>query len=80
MGRAGARDTGRCSGENIYPHEIEDFLHTHPMVAVVYVIGLPDAKSGETVLAWVQVREGQSATQEDIRERGLEDVARAATA
>ena len=36
-------------GENIYPREIEEFLHTHPKIADVYVVGVPDAKLGETV-------------------------------
>jgi len=55
-------------GENIYPREVEDFLHTHPKIADVYVVGLPDAKLGETVLAWVQLKEGHSATAEEIRD------------
>jgi len=116
-----AKDTIIRGGENIYPREVEEYLHTHPAVADVYVVGLPDAKLGETVLAWVQLRPGATATEEEIRnfcrgkiayfkvpqyirfvdtfpmtvtkkvqkflireqeirERGLEDVARAATA
>src|SRR5206468_4171176 len=55
-------------GENIYPREVEDFLHTHPKVADVYVVGLPDARLGETVLAWIQLKAGVEATQEEIRE------------
>ncbi len=47
---------------------MEDFLHTHPKVADVYVIGIPDAKLGETVVAWVQLRGGETATEEEIRE------------
>jgi fatty-acyl-CoA synthase len=66
--RGRAKDTIIRGGENIYPREVEDFLHTHPKIADVYVIGLPDAKLGETVLAWVQLKEGQSATAEEIRE------------
>ena len=62
-----ARDTIIRGGENIYPREVEDFLHTHPKIADVYVIGLPDAKLGETVLAWVQLKDGQSATAEEIQ-------------
>ena len=45
-------------GENIYPREVEEFLHTHPKIADVYVVGLPDARLGETVLAWVQLKHG----------------------
>jgi len=63
-----AKDTIIRGGENIYPREVEDFLHTHPKIADVYVVGLPDAKLGETVLAWVQLKEGHSATAEEIRD------------
>ena len=45
-------------GENIYPKEIEEFLHTHPDVEDVQVIGVPDAKYGEELAAWVKVRDG----------------------
>jgi len=62
-----AKDTIIRGGENIYPREIEDFLHTHPKVADVYVIGLPDAKLGETVAAWVQLKHGEEADEEEIR-------------
>jgi hypothetical protein len=54
-----AKDTIIRGGENIYPREVEDFLHTHPKIADVYVIGIPDAKLGETVLAWVQLKPGE---------------------
>ena len=54
-----AKDTIIRGGENIYPREVEDFLHTHPKIADVYVIGIPDAKLGETVLAWVQLKSGR---------------------
>jgi fatty-acyl-CoA synthase len=47
---------------------VEDFLHTHPKVADVYVVGIPDAKLGETVLAWVQLEAGVEATAEEIRD------------
>jgi fatty-acyl-CoA synthase len=63
-----AKDTIIRGGENIYPREVEDFLHTHPKVADVYVIGIPDAKLGETVLAWIQLEEGVTATAEEIRD------------
>jgi fatty-acyl-CoA synthase len=55
-------------GENVYPREIEEFLHTHPMVSDVQVIGVPDAKYGEEVCAWIRLREGHAVTAEDIRE------------
>jgi fatty-acyl-CoA synthase len=55
-------------GENIYPREIEDFLFTHPKVAEVAVFGVPDDYYGEQVMAWIQLHEGESATEDDIRE------------
>ncbi|MFD9370805.1 AMP-binding protein [Streptomyces sp. NPDC060020] len=45
-------------GENLYPREIEEFLHTHPDVLDVQVVGVPDAKYGEELMAWVRMREG----------------------
>jgi len=54
-------------GENLYPREIEEFLYTHPAVADVQVIGVPDEKYGEELCAWVRLQEGQSATEDDIR-------------
>ena len=55
-------------GENIYPREIEEFLHTHPAVADVYVVGLPDQKLGEAVLAWVKLKGGAALSEEELRE------------
>ncbi|RPH58097.1 MAG: AMP-binding protein, partial [Acidobacteria bacterium] len=55
-------------GENIYPREIEEFLHTHPKISDVQVIGVPDAKYGEEVCVWIRLREGQSSTPEEIRD------------
>ena len=54
-------------GENISPREIEEFLHTHPLVSDVQVIGVPDKKYGEEVCAWIRMRPGQSATEDEIR-------------
>ncbi|MGI8992995.1 MAG: AMP-binding protein [Nocardioidaceae bacterium] len=45
-------------GENVYPREIEEFLYTHPDIADVQVIGIPDEKYGEEVCAWVRMRDG----------------------
>ncbi|WP_328761694.1 MULTISPECIES: AMP-binding protein [unclassified Streptomyces] len=45
-------------GENVYPREVEEFLHTHPDVLDVQVIGVPDARYGEELMAWVRMREG----------------------
>jgi fatty-acyl-CoA synthase len=55
-------------GENIYPREIEEFLHGHPKIADVYVTGLPDARLGETVLAWIKLKAEETATEDEIRE------------
>ena len=55
-------------GENVYPREIEEFLYRHPKVQDVQVIGVPDKKYGEEICAWIKLREGQSATAEEIRE------------
>jgi len=55
-------------GENIYPREIEEFLYTHPQIADVQVIGVPDERFGEEVMAWVMLRSDAEATPEDIRE------------
>jgi fatty-acyl-CoA synthase len=45
-------------GENVYPREIEEFLHTHPDILDVQVIGVPDAHYGEELCAWVRLRPG----------------------
>jgi fatty-acyl-CoA synthase len=55
-------------GENIYPREIEEFLHTHPAIADVQVIGVPDSHYGEEVCAWVHLREGAALTAEELRD------------
>jgi fatty-acyl-CoA synthase len=55
-------------GENIYPREIEEFLYTHPKISDVQVIGVPDKKYGEEVCAWIRLREGQEATDHEIRD------------
>jgi fatty-acyl-CoA synthase len=53
-------------GENISPREVEEFLISHEAVADVYVIGVPSAKYGEEVMAWVKVRDGYELTEEDL--------------
>src|SRR5437763_11848010 len=66
------RVTGRAKdmiirgGENIYPRELEEFLYTHPQIADVQVVGLPDVKLGETVAAWIRLKPGETANEEDI--------------
>jgi fatty-acyl-CoA synthase len=53
-------------GENIYPREIEEYLYTHPDVSDVQVIGVPSARYGEEVMAWIRLREGATLTPEDL--------------
>jgi fatty-acyl-CoA synthase len=55
-------------GENIYPREIEEFLYRHPKVQDVQVIGVPDAKYGEELCAWIRLKAEQQASAEEIRE------------
>jgi fatty-acyl-CoA synthase len=55
-------------GENVYPREVEEFLYTYPKLADVQVFGVPDLKYGEEVAAWVKLKEGQTATPEEIRD------------
>ena len=54
-------------GENIYPREIEEFLFRHPKVQSVQVFGIPDAKYGEEICAWVVVKPGQQCSADEIR-------------
>lgn len=63
-----AKDMIIRGGENIYPREIEEFLYTHPKVAEVQVVGLPDERLGEVVLAWIRLRPRMAATEAEIRE------------
>jgi fatty-acyl-CoA synthase len=55
-------------GENVYPREIEEFLYTHPDVVDAQVIGVPDARYGEELMAWVRLRAGASLDAESVRE------------
>ncbi|GGX77732.1 AMP-binding protein [Litchfieldella qijiaojingensis] len=54
-------------GENIYPREIEEFLYTHPAISDVQVIGVPDEKYGEEVMAWVKLVEGETLDEESLK-------------
>ena len=54
-------------GENVYPREIEEFLYGHPDISDVQVIGVPDARFGEEIMAWVKVRPGAELTKDDVR-------------
>jgi fatty-acyl-CoA synthase len=55
-------------GENVYPREVEEFLYTHPAIEDVQVIGVPDARYGEELCAWVKLRPGAELTLEELRE------------
>jgi fatty-acyl-CoA synthase len=55
-------------GENVYPREIEEFLYGHPAVADVQVVGVPDERLGEEVMAWVITREGATVDEDELRE------------
>jgi fatty-acyl-CoA synthase len=67
------RITGRIKdmiirgGENIYPREIEEFLHAHPAILDVQVVGLPDERFGEEVCTWVRLKPGTSLTAEELK-------------
>ena len=68
------RITGRIKdmiirgGENIYPREVEEFLYTHPSISEVQVFGVPEERMGEEVCAWIQLRDGEEVSSEDILE------------
>ena len=55
-------------GENIYPREIEEFLYSHPAIEDVQVTGVPDAKYGEELLAWVIIKPGELLTEQALRD------------
>ena len=55
-------------GENIYPREIEEFLHHHEKITDVYVVGVPDRKYGEELCAWVKVKDSQQLTDQDVKD------------
>lgn len=54
-------------GENVYPREIEEFLYTHPDIVDAQVIGVPDVKYGEEIMAWVTLREGAELTEDELK-------------
>lgn len=55
-------------GENIYPKEIEEFLYTYPKIKDVQVIGVPSKEYGEEVMAWIILKEGETATEQEIKD------------
>ena len=62
-----AKDMLIRGGENVYPREIEEYLFRHPAVAMVQVFGVPDPRYGEEVAAWIVLKPGSDASEEDIR-------------
>ncbi len=62
-----SRDVIIRGGENIYPREVEEFLYTHPKVGEAQVVGIPNARLGEIVAAWVRLKPGEEATEEEIK-------------
>ncbi|WP_081055080.1 AMP-binding protein, partial [Burkholderia diffusa] len=54
-------------GENVYPREIEEFLFRHPKIQSAQVFGVPDAKYGEELCAWIVLRAGEQMTEDDVR-------------
>ncbi len=54
-------------GFNVYPREVEDILYTNPKVELTAVVGIPDAKSGESVKAFIKLKQGETATTEEIK-------------
>jgi fatty-acyl-CoA synthase len=62
-----SRDVIIRGGENIYPREVEEFLYTHPKVDEAQVVGIPNARLGEIVVAWVRLRPGAESSEEEIR-------------
>lgn len=63
-------------GENIYPKEIEDFIYTHEKVKDVQVIGVPDEQYGEEIMACVVLKEGETSSEEEIKEFVLTHMAK----
>ena len=55
-------------GENVYPREVEEFLYSHPRIRDVQVVGVPDEKYGEEIMAWIQTDDGSDITIEEVRE------------
>jgi fatty-acyl-CoA synthase len=62
-------------GENVYPREIEEFLYLHPDIKDVQVIGVPDARYGEEIMAWVVIREGAVMDSDVLRDFCREKIA-----
>jgi len=70
-----AKDMIIRGGENVYPREVEEFLYTHPKVAEAQVVGIPDERLGEVVVAWIRLKAEQRSTEEEIRKFCEEKIA-----
>lgn len=55
-------------GENVYPTEVEEFLYMHPAIETVHVIGIPDARRGEEVCAWVRLHKNSKLTEDELKD------------
>jgi fatty-acyl-CoA synthase len=62
-----SRDVIIRGGENIYPREVEEFLYSHPKVDEVQVVGIPNDRLGEIVVAWIRLKPGMESTEEEIK-------------
>ena len=62
-------------GENVFPREIEEFLYKHPKISEAQVIGVPDPRYGEEIMAWVKVKAGEQLTEEEVKEFCREKIA-----
>ena len=69
------KDMVMRGGENIYPREVEEYLFRHPKVAAVQVFGIPDARYGEELCAWIITKSGASCTEDEIRAFCREQIA-----
>lgn len=63
-------------GENVYPREVEEFLYEHPDILDVQIIGVPDEKYGEELMAWIILKDGVTVTDEEIRMFCAEKISR----
>jgi long-chain acyl-CoA synthetase len=69
------KDMVLVGGFNVYPRDVEDILFQHPKVALAAVVGVPDDKSGEVVKAFVQLKPGEPASEQEILEFCKENMA-----
>ena len=70
-----AKDMIIRGGENVYPREVEEFLYTHPKVAEAQVVGIPDERLGEVVVAWIRLKAEAESSEEEIRKFCEEKIA-----